>query len=222
MGQQMLDQNQGQDRLSRLHQAKLYLVTSPVENILAIVEAALQGGLTLVQYREKEANDQVRLETALGLKALCHRYGALFLVNDRVDLALAVDADGVHLGQQDMPIALARQLLGPDKIVGKSTTSPEEMALALSENPDYIGVGPVFETPTKPGKAAAGHDYVRYASEHATVPWYAIGSVDAQNLGGVLDAGATRVAVVRSIMQAEQPTVATQELLAQLDRSSGA
>jgi thiamine-phosphate pyrophosphorylase len=222
MGQQILNQPQGQDRLSRLHQAKLYLVTSPVENILAIVEAALQGGLTLVQYREKEANDQVRLETALALKALCHRYGALFLVNDRVDLALAVDADGVHLGQQDMPIALARQLLGPGKIVGKSTTSPEEMALALSENPDYIGVGPVFETPTKPGKAAAGHDYVRYAAEHATVPWYAIGSVDAQNLRGVLDAGATRVAVVRSIMQAEQPTVATQELLAQFDRSSGA
>ncbi len=209
-----------QDRLARLHQSKLYLVTSPVENILAIVEAALQGGLTLVQYREKEANDQVRLETALGLKELCHRYGALFLVNDRVDLALAVDADGVHLGQHDLPIALARQLLGPDKIVGKSTTSPEEMALALAENPDYIGVGPVFETPTKPGKAAAGHDYVRYAAEHSPVPWYAIGSVDAQNLGGVLEAGATRVAVVRSIMQAEQPTLATQDLLAQLNRSS--
>jgi thiamine-phosphate pyrophosphorylase len=221
VGQQVIDQTQGQDRLSRLHRAKLYLVTSPVENILAIVEAALQGGLTLVQYREKQANDQVRLEIALGLKALCHRYGALFLVNDRVDLALVVDADGVHLGQQDLPIALARKLLGPDKIVGKSTTSPAEMALALSEHPDYIGVGPVFETPTKPGKAAAGYDYVRYAAEHSPVPWYAIGSVDAQNLGGVLDAGATRVAVVRSIMQAEQPMVATQELLAQLDRSSG-
>jgi thiamine-phosphate pyrophosphorylase len=217
MGQPLVDQSQGQDRLSRLHQAKLYLVTSPVENILSIVEAALQGGLTLVQYREKEANDQVRLETARGLKDLCHRYGALFLINDRVDLALAVDADGVHLGQQDLPIAQARKLLGWGKIVGKSTTSPEEMALALAENPDYIGVGPVFETPTKPGKAAAGYDYVRYAAEHSTVPWYAIGSVDAQNLGGVLDAGATRVAVVRSIMQAEQPTLATQSLLAQLD-----
>jgi thiamine-phosphate pyrophosphorylase len=219
MGQLLLSQSQG-DRLSRLHQAKLYLVTSPVDNILSIVEAALQGGLTLVQYREKEANDQVRLEMALALKALCHRYGALFLVNDRVDLALAVDADGVHLGQQDLPIAQARRLLGWGKIVGKSTTSPEEMALALAENPDYIGVGPVFETPTKPGKAAAGYDYVRYAAEHATVPWYAIGSVDGSNLGGVLDAGASRVAVVRSIMQAEQPTLATQQLLAQLNRAS--
>lgn len=211
-----------QDRFTLLRQAKLYLVTSPATHpnttIFTAVEAALKGGLTLVQYRDKESDDTVRLQTALRLKEICHRYGALFLMNDRVDLALAIDADGVHLGQQDLPIALARQMLGPHKIIGRSTTNPEEMALALAEKPDYIGVGPVFETPTKPGKGAAGHDYVKYAAQYATLPWFAIGGIDSNNLMDVLESGATRVAVVRSIMQAEQPTLVTQYLLAQLNR----
>jgi thiamine-phosphate pyrophosphorylase len=199
-----------------LQQARLYLVTSPSDTLLATVEAALQGGLRLVQYRDKDADDQTRLERAQALCQLCHRYKALFIVNDRVDLALAVNADGVHLGQQDIPVALARQLLGTQRIIGRSTKNPEEMARAIAERADYIGVGPVYATPTKAGRAAVGLDYVRYAVDHASIPWFAIGGIDADNLSDVLAAGATRVAVVRAVMQAKDPTAVTQQLLQSL------
>jgi thiamine-phosphate pyrophosphorylase len=207
----------GSDRLEKLKQSPLYLVTSPRENIIDIVEKALQGGLTLVQYREKEANDLVRLDCATKLAELCHRYGALFLVNDRVDLALAVNADGVHLGQTDMPISIARQILGHDRIIGRSTTNPTEMAKAIDEGADYIGVGPVYETPTKAGKAAAGLEYVEYAAKNATVPWYAIGGIDNSNIHDVINAGAKQVAVVRAIMGADNPTESTGELLSRIE-----
>jgi thiamine-phosphate pyrophosphorylase len=207
------------ERLQKLLRSPLYLVTSPQEQILAVVAAALAGGLSLVQYRDKTSDDSTRLETAQQLCQLCHQHNALFLVNDRIDLALAVAADGVHLGQQDMPIQLARQLLGPQRLIGRSTTNPAEMARAIAEGADYIGVGPVYETPTKAGKAAVGLEYVRYAAAHAAIPWYAIGGIDANNLAPVVAAGAKGVAVVRAIMQAQNPTQATQELLAQLPAS---
>ncbi|MBD2439494.1 thiamine phosphate synthase [Nostoc sp. FACHB-110] len=208
----------GYQRHQLLWRSHLYLVTSPSDTLLGTVESALKGGLTLVQYRDKNTDDTVRLEQATKLRQLCHAYGALFIMNDRVDLALAVDADGVHLGQQDMPIALARQLLGPQRIIGRSTTNAEEMQKAISEGADYIGVGPVYETPTKLGKAAAGLEYVRYAAQNSPIPWFAIGGIDANNINDVIDAGAERVAVVRSLMQAEQPTLVTQYLMSQLNR----
>jgi thiamine-phosphate pyrophosphorylase len=206
------------ERHQKLKDARLYLVTSPSDTLFATVEAALQGGLTLVQYRDKESEDLVRLERAAKLCNLCHQYQALFIVNDRVDLALAVNADGVHLGQQDIPLSLARQLLGSQRIIGRSTKNPEEMQRAIQEGADYIGVGPVYETPTKAGRAAAGLDYVRHAVDHATIPWFAIGGIDLTNLPEVLAAGAKRVAVVRAIMQAESPTLATQSFLEQLSK----
>jgi thiamine-phosphate pyrophosphorylase len=206
------------ERHQKLKDARLYLVTSPSDTLFATVEAALQGGLTLVQYRDKESEDLVRLERAAKLCNLCHQYQALFIVNDRVDLALAVNADGVHLGQQDIPLSLARQLLGSQRIIGRSTKNPEEMQRAIQEGADYIGVGPVYETPTKAGRAAAGLDYVRYAVDHATIPWFAIGGIDLTNLPEVLAAGAKRVVVVRAIMQAESPTLATQSFLEQLSK----
>lgn len=205
-------------RRQRLQDSLLYLVTSPADNLFATVEAALQGGLTLVQYRDKTADDSIRINNARKLRQICHDYNALFIINDRVDLALAVDADGVHLGQQDMAIATARQILGSQRIIGRSTTNPDEMQRAIQEGADYIGVGPVYETPTKAGRAAAGLDYVRYAREHASVPWFAIGGIDTDNVQNVLVAGAERVAVVRAIMQAEQPTLITQYFISQLNR----
>jgi thiamine-phosphate pyrophosphorylase len=198
--------------------ARLYLVTSPVPDLLARVEAALQGGLTLVQYRDKENNDLDRLTIAKQICQLCHHYGALFILNDRVDLALAADADGVHLGQQDVSISLARQILGSHRIVGRSTTSPAEMEQAIREGADYIGVGPVYETPTKAGKAAAGLEYVHHAAKHATVPWFAIGGIDSSNIDDVLKAGAPAIAIVRAIMNAENPTHAVQFCLSILNR----
>lgn len=206
------------DRYQKLLAAKLYLVTHPSDNLIEIVDAALEGGVTLVQYRDKEVDDALRISRAQQLCELCHSYGALFLVNDRVDVAVAVNADGVHLGQQDIPIVLARQILGSNRIVGRSTTNPDEMRRALEGGADYIGVGPVYETPSKPGKAAAGLEYVSFAAQYSPIPWFAIGSITPNNLRDVMGAGAQRVAVVRSIMQAEQPTLVTQYFLSQLQR----
>lgn len=206
----------GHERHQKLLRSLLYLVTSPTDTLVQTVEAALQGGLTLVQYRDKHADDITRLHTAKTLRELCHQYDALFIMNDRIDLALAVDADGVHLGQQDVPVALARQLLGPQRIIGRSTTNPDEFHRALAEGVDYIGVGPVYETPTKAGKAAAGHEYVRYAAERSSIPWFAIGGIDTTNVNDVIAAGAQRVSVVRAIMQAENPTLITQYFISQL------
>jgi len=207
--------NQRQQQLLNAH---LYLVTSSRDDLFSVVEAALQGGLPLVQYREKNADDGVKFATATKLCHLCHRYGALFIVNDRPDLALAVEADGVHLGQQDLPVAFVRQLLGRERIIGQSTTNPEELQRAIAAGVDYVGVGPVHETPTKPGKSAAGLEYIRYAAAHTTLPWFAIGGIDTSNFGDVLNAGASRLAVVRSLMDAEQPTLTTQFFLSQITR----
>ncbi|MEM9244427.1 MAG: thiamine phosphate synthase [Cyanobacteria bacterium P01_F01_bin.153] len=203
-----------EDRMERLRRSPVYLVTSPDDRLVEIVEQALQGGLSLVQYRDKNSDDGLRLERARALKEVCDRYGALFLVNDRVDLAIAVDADGVHVGQQDLPVPMVRELLGPGKIVGCSTTSPEEMERAIAWGADYIGVGPVHATPTKPGKAASGLDYVRYALENAPMPWFAIGGLDLRTAGATYEAGARGIAVVRAIMAADSPKTATEKLLA--------
>lgn len=205
------------DRHQKLHDARLYLVTMPCDHLLEVVELALQGGLTLVQYRDKDCEDRVRVEMATALCELCHRYNALFLVNDRPDIALAVGADGVHLGQQDMPIAAARKILGKDYIIGQSTTNPDELQRALESGADYVGVGPVYATPTKPGKAAAGLEYASYAAEQVTIPWFAIGGIDSDNLPAIIEAGAKRVAVVRSLMQAEHPQLVAQNMLSLLD-----
>jgi thiamine-phosphate pyrophosphorylase len=206
----------GYQRRKLLAQSSLYLVTSPASSLFNIVEAALQGGLKLLQYRDKNTNDIERLDTAYKLRQQCLQYGAIFIINDRVDLALAVDADGVHLGQQDMPIAVARMLLGPQRIIGRSTTNPDEMQRAIGEGADYIGVGPVYQTPTKADKAAAGLEYVRYAASHCPIPWFAIGGIDVNNVNDVISSGAERIALVRSLMQAEQPTLVTQYFLSQL------
>ena len=205
-------------RHQQLQSAPLYLITSPESGILKTVESALKGGLNLVQYRDKEANDSARLEKAHQLCQLCHQYNALFIVNDRVDIALAVDADGVHLGQHDAPIAFAREILGSHKIVGRSTTNKQELNKAIAEQADYVGVGPFYETPTKPGKAALTKEYIDYVQVKCPVPWFAIGGIDLSNLNTVLTTGAQRVAVVRAIMQAEQPTQVTRQFLAQLIR----
>ncbi|MEK0178672.1 thiamine phosphate synthase [Microcoleus anatoxicus] len=205
-------------RYQQLLRSQLYLVTSGRDNLLGVVEAALQGGLTLVQYRDKTSDDAVKLDNVRKLCELCHRYDALLIVNDRVDLAIAADADGVHLGQQDLPVAEARKLLGPGRTIGRSTTNAQEMQRAIEEGADYIGVGPVYSTPTKPDKQAAGLDYVRYAAAKSPIPWFAIGGIDINNLDEVLNAGASRVAVVRSIMEAEQPTLVTQFFISQLIR----
>lgn len=204
----------------RLNACRLYLITRPLADLERVVEAALQAGVRLVQYRAKEADDRSRLAEARALRALCARHGALFLVNDRIDLALAVDADGVHLGQDDLPPELARRLLGPQKLIGRSTHAVEQLQQAERDGCDYVGVGPVNATPTKPGRAPVGLDYVRQAAAEARIPWFAIGGIASSSLAPVLEAGASRVAVVRAITDASDPAAATRELLAGLGGAS--
>ena len=215
----------GAERRARLQQCRLYLVTSPSPRLEAVVEAALQGGVRLVQYRAKEGSldgqgqpitDAVRLEQARALQALCRRHGALFLVNDRPDIALAVDADGVHLGQGDLPPAVARALLGPERLIGRSTHALGQLRQAVADGCDYVGVGPVNATPTKPGREPVGLDYVRQAAAESPIPCFAIGGIEAGNLAAVQAAGGQRVAVVRAITEAADPAAASRALLALL------
>ncbi len=217
-------------RRELLGQCQLYFVTSPAANLEAVVTAALEAGVRLVQYRAKgdapvgatplaggpAITDQQRLTDARALRQLCARHGALFLVNDRIDLALAVDADGVHLGQDDLPPAIARRLLGPDRLIGRSTHRLEQLHQAVADGCDYVGVGPVNATPTKPGRDPVGLDYVRQAAATSPIPFFAIGGIDSTSLEEALAAGASRVAVVRAITQAADAGAASAELLARL------
>lgn len=209
---------EGLSRRERLAQCSLYLITSPVPNLEGVVEAALTAGVRLVQYRPKQdpATDVERLRQARTLRQMCHRHGALFLVNDRLDLALAAEADGVHLGQSDLPVAEARQLLGPERLLGRSTHAPDQLRQAVQEGCDYVGVGPVHSTPSKPGRPSVGLAYVTTAAADCPIPWFAIGGIEAANLAAVQQAGAQRVAVIRAITEAADPGAATLRLLQEL------
>jgi thiamine-phosphate pyrophosphorylase len=207
------------DRRARLQRAVLYLVCSarPGGRALADVLApALAGGVDIVQLRDKTATDDELLTAAATVRSLCDEAGALLILNDRPDLVAAAGADGCHVGQEDMGVAAARALAGPQALVGGSTHAPADIAAA--GDADYIGVGPVHTTPTKPGRPAVGLELVRHAAAHATVPFFAIGGIDATNIDSVLAAGATRIAVVRAIADAADPRAAAAELRAALDR----
>lgn len=212
----------GEARRARLKECHLYLITSPVPDLVSVVEAALTAGVRLVQYRPKQepSTDLERFEEASSLRQLCHQHGALFLINDRLDLALAVEADGVHLGQADLPAPVARRLLGRDRLIGRSTHAPDQLHQAIEEGCDYVGVGPVHATPSKPGRSAVGLAYVATAARECSLPWFAIGGIDATNVAAVRQAGAQRVAVIRAITAANDPLTASRELLQQLQAFS--
>ncbi|HEU4656262.1 MAG TPA: thiamine phosphate synthase [Capillimicrobium sp.] len=206
------------DRRARLQSARLYFVcsTRPAGRPLReVLEPALEGGVDLFQLRDKEADDAAILEAAATARELCHAAGALFFVNDRPDLAVEADADGVHVGQDDMPVAQARALLGPERLVGLSTHSPPQVDGA--RDADLIGVGPVHPTPTKRWRPATGLDLLSYAAGHARQPWFAIGGIDASNARDAIAAGARRVAVVRAIAEAPDPRAAAYRLREMLD-----
>jgi thiamine-phosphate pyrophosphorylase len=200
------------DRLTRLSEARLYLVCPDMPD--DFLHAALAGGVDIVQLREKHASDQALLGTARRFASACAEHDALLIINDRPDLVVAAGADGVHIGQDDMPVANAREIIGPERIVGLSTHTPGQIDAAGGV--DYIGVGPVNATPTKPGRPAVGLELVGYAAHHARVPFFAIGGIDATNVAGVRAAGAERVAVVRALVQAENPGEVARELRAEV------
>jgi thiamine-phosphate pyrophosphorylase len=195
----------------RLRRARLYLVVdAAAEHVLP---AALRGGVDMVQLRDKDLDDDSLLEVAARFRATCRENEALFWLNDRPDLALGAGADGVHVGQDDLPPGEVREEVGEQLLIGLSTHSPEQFDAALASEADQLSVGPVWETPTKPGRPAAGLEYVRHAAAHAgEQPWFAIGGIDETNVGEVVAAGARRVVVVRAIRDAADPEGAARRL----------
>jgi thiamine-phosphate pyrophosphorylase len=209
----------GAERRERLRRARLYLVlgATPSRGSLPdLVRAAAAGGVDVVQLREKMLADDELAAVAHATQALCRRLDVLFVVNDRAGVAAEVGADGVHVGQDDLPPAQVRELVGADTIVGLSTHAPEEIDAVDPALVDYIGVGPVHETPTKPARPAVGPELVRYAAEHARVPYFAIGGLNVANLDEVTAAGARRVCVLRAVADAEDPEAAARELAERL------
>jgi thiamine-phosphate pyrophosphorylase len=205
------------ERRARLEAARLYLVIEAAP-ARAVVPAALRGGVDVVQLREKGASDAELVRAGRELRATCDEHGALLVVNDRADLALQCGADGVHVGQEDEPVGAVRRLVGPDVLIGVSTHSPEQIASAERAAADYLGVGPVYATATKPGVEPVGIELVRHAASHATKPWFAIGGIDAERAPAVAAAGAERLAVVRAIRDAADPRTAAAALREAIDR----
>jgi thiamine-phosphate pyrophosphorylase len=208
----------GEARRDRLSRSRLYVVTdarSGRGDLEDFLEAILEAGTDIVQLREKDAEAGDLLRWGETFRAAADRHGALFVVNDRPDVAVALEADGVHVGQNDLPPEVTRRLVGADLIIGLSTHSQEQLR-AASPRADYVCVGPVHSTPTKPARPAVGLDLVRTAAEHERRPWFAIGGIDARTLPDVVESGARRVAVVRAVTDADDPGNAARALLAGL------
>ena len=208
-------------RRERLQRARLYFVTDVRPGLEELLAAALVGGVDMVQLRDKSASDDELVGAAAVFRRLCDDHGALFWLNDRPDLVVPCGADGVHVGQDDMPVAEARRGAGADVLVGLSTHSPAQLDDAVaSGEADQLSVGPVWETPTKEGRPAAGLDYVRHAARVAhDRPWFAIGGIDLSNVREVIEAGASRVVVVRAIRDASDPRAAAAALRAALEEA---
>jgi thiamine-phosphate pyrophosphorylase len=225
------------ERLTRLTQARLYLCTDARRergDLAAFADAALAGGVDIIQLRDKGSPGEERfgpLEARDELAALeilagaARRHGALLAVNDRADIARAAGAGIMHLGQDDLPLPVAREIIGPDVLIGRSTHDTDQVAVALTEPVDYFCAGPCWPTPTKPGRSAPGLELLRFAADQSPVseskPWFAIGGIDSQRLPQVLAVGARRVVVVRAITAAEDPRAAAAALRAELGTATG-
>ena len=203
---------------SSLDGRRLYLCTPDRPGLAPFLDACIRGGVDVVQLRDKVLDARPLLARARVAAEVCADHGVPFILNDRPDLALECGADGVHVGQDDAPPALARRILGPDAIVGLSTHAPAELDAAAGESADYVSTGPVSPTPTKPGRPGTGVEYLRYAAATATRPWFVTGGVTPDTVGAMLDAGARRFVVVRWLTEANEPEKAARALRDVIDR----
>jgi thiamine-phosphate pyrophosphorylase len=201
------------DARDRLARSRLYLVLSAGDG--HVLDSALQGGVDIVQLREKELGDDALVAAAEPFRAACDAHGALFVLNDRPELVAQCGADGVHVGRSDTPVAAARALVGDERIVGLSASTPDELADVAGA--DYVGVT-AFATPTKEDAVAGGLELLSAAAASPEVPWFAIGGIDLSNVAEVVAAGAPGVAVVRAVRDADDPEAAARALRAVLDR----
>lgn len=209
-----LPEGDGPLRRERLRTARLYFVCDarPGTDLEALLRAALTGGADIVQLREKELG-RVEIERAAGtFRRVADTFSALFVLNDDPELARICDADGVHVGQDDVSAEQAREAMGPDAIVGLSTHSEEQIAASAGRPVDYISVGPIWETPTKEGRPGVGLELISHAAAEAPHPFFAIGGIDTANAGEVVEAGAERLCAVRAIRDAADPEAAAREL----------
>lgn len=205
-----------EQRRERLARMRLYLITGDrgdeVETA-RIVEAALEGGASVIQLRKKSMPMAEQYRLALALRILTREHEALLIINDHADLAIAADADGVHLGQDDLPPAAVRSLPGFEaRLIGRSTHSFAQAQLAVHDGADYVAVGPVYPTPTKEGRPAVGTALVSRVAGIIDRPWVAVGGIELDNVATVVDAGAAAVAVVRAVYDAADPAEAARRL----------
>jgi thiamine-phosphate pyrophosphorylase len=211
----------GSVRRERLLRSRLYLVLEGRphgDDPRPLLDAALRGGVDVVQLRDKTLDDDELVEAAAPFRAACEEYDALFILNDRPDLATRCRADGVHVGQDDASFDDARAFVGPSRLVGVSTGSSQEILAAQEAGADYLGVQTIYPTPTKPDGSASGLWLVEAAARTLTIPWFAIGGIGLSNVAEVVAAGAPGVAVVRAIRDAEDPEAAARSLRRALDR----
>jgi thiamine-phosphate pyrophosphorylase len=215
----------GRLRRQRLQWARLYFVCDARphgQDPEALLNAAMSGGAGMIELRDREHPRNVVERSGHTFRRLANTYSALFIVNDDPHLALELRADGVHIGQDDIDPAEARQIMGPDAIIGLSTHSGEQIEAAAKEPVDYISVGPIWETPTKEGRPATGLELIRTAAGIAERPWFAIGGIDTGNVGEVVAAGAQRLCVVRAIRDAANPRAAATTLFGAVDPAARA
>ena len=203
----------------------LYLVTDrgalKGKDLFKILSDSMRAGLDMVQFRDKEASDTDFLEAASKIKDLLKEKEVLFIINDRVDIALALDADGVHLGQEDTPVEVVRRILGRKKIIGFSARSLEEALAAAERSVDYIAIGAIFPTPVKPDYGTPGLEALKQAVKQIKIPLVAIGGINESNIGDVAATGVKRIAVVRAILEAKDPYLATKFLLDKIGNGNG-
>jgi len=208
----VLNAKEGISNRKILKNCSLYLITANRKDLKEIVLQALEAGIKIVQYREKFLNDNEKVNQAKELASLCKKYNSLFIVNDRIDIALAVKADGIHLGQEDFPTKIARELLGPEKIIGRSTHCIEDIKNAEKEGCDYIGIGPIFPSETKKKLSPIGIDHLVKGLDKTLLPAFAIGGINSSNINKLNQINNLRIAVSDAIINSNNPFTKTEEL----------
>jgi len=212
----VLKAKEGIDKRQILKDCSLYLITANRKGLIEIVLQALKAGVKIVQYREKFLNDNEKVNQAKDLASLCKKYNSLFIINDRIDIAIAVDADGIHLGQEDFPTKIAREILGSEKIIGRSTHCLKDIKNAEEEGCDYIGIGPIFPSETKKKLNPIGIDYLGKGLNKTLLPAFAIGGINVSNINKLKQIDNLRIAVSDAIINSNDPFAKTEELFKHL------
>jgi len=203
-----------------LKENELYVITDQKENLLEIIEEILIAGVRIIQHRFKTGTDKDHLQEAIKIKNLCKRYNSLFIVNDRIDIALASNADGLHLGKDDLDLKTARKLLGYSKIIGISANNEVDIHNAVEDGCDYIGIGPVFETTTKRNKKPIGIEKIKTLTKDLNIPWFAIGGIKLNNISYLRRNGFKKIALVSQLMNSEDPREDASMILKELSHEN--